>query len=431
MNLNTTLKSLQVVLGEVTSTSELDVTASYGDFTSAGLLPGSDATVTNGTTPVTAVAAPAVNVERIVKEVRVHNNDTIDHTVFLLLNDNGTLYIVDSETVVAGGNYAYTEGKVCCPSSGGGGGGAALLLETGSSGLKISALPAAGALVGNEPLPVVQGGVTTQTDPQSVLNIGTITPADAAGGSGNNGVSLQFIASKGDGVGNGGETNLYAGDGGASGQGGTVVIRTGKSGAGAGFGISGGFYVYGADGLGTNSGGGVQLRAGNTPAYGPFIFNHAKMYAGNGFSGAYAGSVYLGAGIASGGGLSGQILLNSDPSFIDRTFAWQAGTTLNSRTIYTATRAERVTAVIGHIDAATGGAATLVVEKRASGVAPGAGVSLSSNSVDLNGTPNNNQTLTLAAIADITLAAGDCLGLVTTGTVTISAGSVTIHSTPQ
>lgn len=91
-----------------------------------------------------------------------------------------------------------------------------------------------------------------------------------------------------------------------------------------------------------------------------------------------------------------------------------------------------MTAVIGRPDIVNGGAATLVIVKAASGTAPAGGTALTSTSMDLTGAANTNQTLTLSAtLADITLAVGDSLCMVTTGVLAASAGCITVWGTPQ
>jgi hypothetical protein len=143
------------------------------------------------------------------------------------------------------------------------------------------------------------------------------------------------------------------------------------------------------------------------------------------------GNVILTPG-SGGSGPEGKLIFASDVSLIAAAYSWTAGAQLNGQTIFTTTRAAVVTAVIGRIDVANGTAATLAINKCASGTAPGAGTDLTTNSVDLAGTPATNQTLTLSStLTDITLAAGDSLCMVTSGTLAASAGCITVWMTPQ
>lgn len=108
MILDATTKTVEVVLGEVITTSNCDITAAFGDYATAQFLPGGSDTISNGTTPVTVVAAPSAGIQRLVNEVTVHNNDTVPHTIILRLNDNGTIRIVRDQTVASGGDFIYS-----------------------------------------------------------------------------------------------------------------------------------------------------------------------------------------------------------------------------------------------------------------------------------------------------------------------------------
>lgn len=103
MILDATTKTIEVVLEGAVSTNQLDVTSGYADsFPGGAFLPGEQDTSTNGATPVTAVSAPAANVQRMVNEVRVYNKDTATHTVTIQLNDNGTRRVLQKQSVTAG-----------------------------------------------------------------------------------------------------------------------------------------------------------------------------------------------------------------------------------------------------------------------------------------------------------------------------------------
>ena len=107
MNLDSTAKSIQVVLAEVQTTTTCDVTASYIDNGSGISLPASNDTGTNGTTPVTAVGAPFENIERIVDEVLVYNKDTVPHFASISLITSGVKRVMQEGTIQAGDTLIY------------------------------------------------------------------------------------------------------------------------------------------------------------------------------------------------------------------------------------------------------------------------------------------------------------------------------------
>lgn len=107
MILDAPTKSLEIVLGEAMTTTDMDVTASYGDFAGPGFVPGASDGVTDGTTPVTVVAAPGAGVQRLVQEVRVYNADTVPHTLLLQLNNASTIRIIEAATLPVGGSFLY------------------------------------------------------------------------------------------------------------------------------------------------------------------------------------------------------------------------------------------------------------------------------------------------------------------------------------
>jgi hypothetical protein len=108
MILNTPLKSLEILLGESKTTSDCDITASFADQTVDSFVPQAADLVSNGGTAVTVVAAPVAGVQRQAQEIRLHNNDTVTHTVILRLNDNGTFRIVMQQTIPSGLDFLYT-----------------------------------------------------------------------------------------------------------------------------------------------------------------------------------------------------------------------------------------------------------------------------------------------------------------------------------
>jgi hypothetical protein len=92
-------------------------------------------------------------------------------------------------------------------------------------------------------------------------------------------------------------------------------------------------------------------------------------------------------------------------------------------------KTRKVTAITCRPEIATGGTATITVVKAASGTALSAGTPLHSGSCNANGTAATDQTLTVTVSS---LAAGDTVGLITTGTTIwtsagVATGIVTVY----
>ena len=111
--------------------------------------------------------------------------------------------------------------------------------------------------------------------------------------------------------------------------------------------------------------------------------------------------------------------------------AWTAGVDPGLVPLFKAPFACRVAGISGRLETPEGGAATAQPVKAADGTALSAGTNLTSNTFNANGTAATAQTLTLSTtVADITLATGDCIGLVTTGAWTTSVGALFFYVLP-
>ena len=75
----------------------------------------------------------------------------------------------------------------------------------------------------------------------------------------------------------------------------------------------------------------------------------------------------------------------------------------------------------------SGGAATFTIYKAASGTAPASGTALHSGTYNMVGTADTDQTLTLTTT---TLAAGEAIYAVPTGTATSAIGSIAVNCRP-
>lgn len=109
MILDTTTKSLQVILAAAVATAQLPCVAAWADISTSAFTPGSSDTQTNGTTAVTLVAAPATSTQRQIKSLTVYNADTTNATVTVRLNNNSTLRIVVSVILAPGQTLQFAE----------------------------------------------------------------------------------------------------------------------------------------------------------------------------------------------------------------------------------------------------------------------------------------------------------------------------------
>lgn len=108
MILDATTKSLTIVLGEAKTTTDCDITASWADNTPDQFLPGNNTLVSNGTSSVTVVPAPAfAGIERQVQEVTLYNNDTVNHTVYLREHDGSNTRVITSATLVPNASFRW------------------------------------------------------------------------------------------------------------------------------------------------------------------------------------------------------------------------------------------------------------------------------------------------------------------------------------
>lgn len=101
---------------------------------------------------------------------------------------------------------------------------------------------------------------------------------------------------------------------------------------------------------------------------------------------------------------------------------------------FVAPRGYRVKYIIGRVTAAgtNGSAVTAAVKKAPSGTAIASGTALHSSTMDLKGTADTNQVLTLSTTStDLDIAAGDAIGIDFTGTLTSATGVITVALAPK
>mgnify|MGYP001611192001 CR=1 FL=1 len=113
IRLDTTTRSLEVVLGGAITTTNPDVVVSYSDKNASAdtYIGATKVTATNGVTAVTVAAAPGSGVIRDVDYFNLRNNDTVSVTATVRYNDNATLYKLVTCTLLTGEQLVYTHGN--------------------------------------------------------------------------------------------------------------------------------------------------------------------------------------------------------------------------------------------------------------------------------------------------------------------------------
>jgi hypothetical protein len=134
--LDTTSKSITIVMSGAAATTNPSFTAAYADNNGTTFTEGANDGVLNGTTPVTVVAAPAASTRRIINTITVENNDTAAVTITVgYLNTASTRVIVNvtlqvGDTWTTDGSYDNT-GSL--KQTSGGGSGATITNDTATA----------------------------------------------------------------------------------------------------------------------------------------------------------------------------------------------------------------------------------------------------------------------------------------------------------
>ena len=127
-------------------------------------------------------------------------------------------------------------------------------------------------------------------------------------------------------------------------------------------------------------------------------------------------------------------LAGDDPTvgFLNVNIEWNAASV--DKTSFVATRPYKVKAISARptVAGTDASAVTAAIKKAASGTAITSGTALHSGTIDLKGTANTVQDLTLSTTAtDTDIADGDCIGVDFTGTLTSATGIVTVTLAPK
>ncbi len=124
--LDTTSKSITIVMSGAAATTNPSFTAAYADNNGTTFTEGANDGVLNGTTPVTVVAAPAASTRRIINTITVENNDTAAVTITVGYLNTGNTRVIVNVTLQVGDtwttNGAYDNNGNLKQTSGGGSG---------------------------------------------------------------------------------------------------------------------------------------------------------------------------------------------------------------------------------------------------------------------------------------------------------------------
>jgi hypothetical protein len=110
--LDSTVKSLEIILAGSVTTNQLPYVLSYVDLLSTDQSVssvGSNDGVTNNGTAVSVLAAPAASHTRQVKFLSVQNADTVPATLTVQYNDNATKRTIVKVTLAVGDNLVYAQ----------------------------------------------------------------------------------------------------------------------------------------------------------------------------------------------------------------------------------------------------------------------------------------------------------------------------------
>lgn len=109
--LSETTDNLQIVLGGSITTNQLECYTSWRDRTSTTFVAGRTVVNTNNTTDVTIAAAPAASTQRVIDYISVYNDDTVNATVTIKIDANGTEYILFKVSLAPTEKIEYHEGQ--------------------------------------------------------------------------------------------------------------------------------------------------------------------------------------------------------------------------------------------------------------------------------------------------------------------------------
>ena len=107
--LTETTDRIQIVLAGNVTANHLQCTAFWRDVTTTTFTPGRSVAVSNNTTDVDIVAPPAASTQRVIDLLTIYNRDTVNSTVTVKLDANGTEYILWRGILATGEMLQYND----------------------------------------------------------------------------------------------------------------------------------------------------------------------------------------------------------------------------------------------------------------------------------------------------------------------------------
>lgn len=103
--LDSTLKTIAVVMSGAAATTNPSYVASYADNNGTTFTEGASSGSLSGTTPVNIVAAPSSGYRRVIKKLYIENADTAAVTLTIYYNNNGTNSNIAKVTLAVGDTW--------------------------------------------------------------------------------------------------------------------------------------------------------------------------------------------------------------------------------------------------------------------------------------------------------------------------------------
>lgn len=109
--LSETTDHIDIVLAATVTTNQAQCFTSWRDRTSTTFVAGRTVINSNNTTDANISGSPAASTQRVIDYISIYNNDTVNMTVTIKLDANGTEYILLKTTLAPTEKIEYLEGQ--------------------------------------------------------------------------------------------------------------------------------------------------------------------------------------------------------------------------------------------------------------------------------------------------------------------------------